>query len=223
MLSAWRGLFTLLPRHHVLLGPVVGIRAPKAARKSCRALSPDQMAQLLQPADEEDALSLRDVAMFELFIPPACACPNCRAEPGCGRFRRRQKCDAEQRATRAASCRGRAAGAGGASQWLPLRNSLAAADRPALFVDQRATPVGARHPATAATAGAEAGKSTSAPSACAAPFVRQPPAAIVRRPARGAGNARPRQHHHHADLHHLDFQYLAKSYDAAHPRAKRKD
>src|SRR3990167_5694289 len=35
----------------------------------------------------------------------------------------------------------------------------------------------------------------------AAPLVRHPRTAIQRRPARGAGNARPRQHLHHAGLH----------------------
>ena len=66
-LSAWRGLFGWLVRHHGLTAnPVAGIRAPKSPQVLPRALSPDQAQALLDPA-AEGALEVRDLAMFELF------------------------------------------------------------------------------------------------------------------------------------------------------------
>src|SRR3989344_2404070 len=53
----------------------------------------------------------------------------------------------------------------------------------------------------AAVAGGETGDGSAGVPAHAAPFVRQPRPGIERRSARGAGNARTRQHLHHADLH----------------------
>ncbi|TVT58354.1 MAG: tyrosine recombinase XerC [Azoarcus sp. PHD] len=66
-LSAWRGLYRWLIRHHGLNhNPVDGIRAPKSPATLPRVLSPDQAKALLDaPADS--LLEIRDLAMFELF------------------------------------------------------------------------------------------------------------------------------------------------------------
>jgi integrase/recombinase XerC len=67
-LSAWRGFYRWLARHRGFgVNPVLGIRAPKAARPLPKALSVESTQQLLEP-DEEISLSMtRDRAMFELL------------------------------------------------------------------------------------------------------------------------------------------------------------
>ena len=67
MLSAWRGFFTYLSRRHGLdNNPCLGLRPPKAPKTLPMALSPEQAARLVEIA-ENDALSVRDHAMLELF------------------------------------------------------------------------------------------------------------------------------------------------------------
>jgi len=68
-LSAWRGLFRWLARHHALaVNPVDGIRPPKSPKSLPKTLSVDQaMALLDADVDAEDDLAVRDHAMFELF------------------------------------------------------------------------------------------------------------------------------------------------------------
>ena len=73
---------------------------------------------------------------------------------------------------------------------------------PALFVSRRGTRLDAEPGALAPEARRRCGRPADArASAHAAPLVRHPPAAVQRRPARGAGAAGPRQHHDHAGLH----------------------
>jgi len=67
MLSAWRGFFNYLARDHRFgHNPCLGIRAPKAAKRLPHALSPDEAGRLMEVAGE-DALALRDKAILELF------------------------------------------------------------------------------------------------------------------------------------------------------------
>ena len=67
MLSAWRGFFGWLVRHRgYAANPCTGVRAPKAAKSLPKALSPDAAARLLD-APGEGELATRDRAMFELF------------------------------------------------------------------------------------------------------------------------------------------------------------
>jgi integrase/recombinase XerC len=68
-LSSWRGFYTFACRR---LGytnnPCTGLRPPKAAKALPDILSPDTCSQLLAGrADGDDALAARDRAMFELF------------------------------------------------------------------------------------------------------------------------------------------------------------
>jgi len=71
-LSAWRSFFRWLDRHYgPVVNPVNGVRAPKSPKALPKALSPDMAARLLdvpatEPADLEPA-NIRDKAMFELF------------------------------------------------------------------------------------------------------------------------------------------------------------
>ncbi|MBM3351305.1 MAG: tyrosine recombinase XerC [Betaproteobacteria bacterium] len=67
-LSAWRGFYTyLVHHHHFSKNPVTGLRAPKAAKSLPQALSVDQAVKLVDMADSDDQLTLRDHAIFELF------------------------------------------------------------------------------------------------------------------------------------------------------------
>lgn len=67
MLSAWRGFYRYLIRHHGYRhNPCNGMRVPKSPKTLPHALSPDETAKLLAFA-QEDPLSARDRAMFELF------------------------------------------------------------------------------------------------------------------------------------------------------------
>jgi integrase/recombinase XerC len=67
MLSAWRGFFNYLMRDHLLNhNPCIGIRAPKSPMRLPQALSPDEAALLLNlPTDTTE--NIRDKAIFELI------------------------------------------------------------------------------------------------------------------------------------------------------------
>jgi integrase/recombinase XerC len=67
VLSAWRGFFRYLARDHGFEhNPCAGIRAPRAAKKLPSTLSPDEAGRLLE-GDPTGPLAQRDKAMFELF------------------------------------------------------------------------------------------------------------------------------------------------------------
>ena len=67
MLSAWRSFYNYLVRENGLAhNPAEGLRPPKSPKHLPDALSPDETAKFLA-IDAEDALSIRDKAMFELF------------------------------------------------------------------------------------------------------------------------------------------------------------
>ncbi len=69
-LSSWRGFFNWLTRFHQLLhNPILGIKAPQAAQRLPKALSLDDATQLLQAEIKEDDvwLETRDKAIIELL------------------------------------------------------------------------------------------------------------------------------------------------------------
>lgn len=68
-LSSWRSMFAwLLHNHKVASNPVVGVRAPKAAKNLPKALSVDDAVHLATSGAAGDtALLLRDHAMIELL------------------------------------------------------------------------------------------------------------------------------------------------------------
>jgi integrase/recombinase XerC len=67
MLSAWRGFYRYLARDHGFgSNPCSGVRAPKSPRYLPHTLSPDEATKLLEFSNDEDAMALRDKAMFEL-------------------------------------------------------------------------------------------------------------------------------------------------------------
>jgi integrase/recombinase XerC len=67
VLSAWRGFFTYLSRDHGHEhNPCLGIRPPKAAKRLPHALSPDEAGRLME-LGSGDALAVRDRAILELL------------------------------------------------------------------------------------------------------------------------------------------------------------
>lgn len=67
MLSAWRGWFQFLIKHHDLAqNPCQAIKPPKIAKSLPHALAPDQANQLLNIKPEDD-VAIRDLAILELF------------------------------------------------------------------------------------------------------------------------------------------------------------
>ena len=67
MLSSWRGLFGFLSQRHGFdHNPCAGMRAPKTPKKLPEALSVEQAARLVE-ITESDPLALRDRAILELF------------------------------------------------------------------------------------------------------------------------------------------------------------
>lgn len=68
VLSAWRSFYRWLGlQDKVRLNPVVGVRAPKRGKRLPKALSVDQAVQLVSGAPEDSVLALRDKAIVELF------------------------------------------------------------------------------------------------------------------------------------------------------------
>ncbi|MGB9150315.1 MAG: tyrosine recombinase XerC [Burkholderiales bacterium] len=67
MLSGWRGFFDFLGRQHMVTqNPVAGVRAPKSPKTLPDALSQDDAARMVN-IPGGDVFTLRDRAMFELF------------------------------------------------------------------------------------------------------------------------------------------------------------
>ncbi|MGD0960751.1 MAG: tyrosine recombinase XerC [Methylomonas sp.] len=66
-LAALRGFFRyLLKKRHIETDPVQGLQAPKSPKKLPKTLDVDQMTGMLE-ASPDSALEIRDLAMFELF------------------------------------------------------------------------------------------------------------------------------------------------------------
>ncbi len=226
VLTAWRGLFRWLVRHRGFPGnPCQGVRAPRAPRALPKALSVEAAQQLLDPAPADDALLLRDHAMFELLYSSGLRrselvsldAQDGRLDLAAGEI----TVTGKGRKTRTIPVGARAREA--LRAWLAARAGIACANERALFVGARGrrispTDVGSRLKAWARRRGV-------------------------------AGRIHPHMLRHSFATHllqssqdlravqemlghasiattqvytHLDFQALAKVYDAAHPRAKKK-
>ena len=223
VLSAWRGFFDWLARHReVAANPCKGIRAPRAARTLPEALSPDDASRLVALDDDSDT-GIRDRALFELAY-------------SCG-LRVSELTGLDVGSVDASSGEARVTGKGSKTRivpvgkpalealarWLPVRERLAAAGERALFVGRtgkRLSPreVQRRIKRRAAAAGIGVDVHPH--------MLRHSFASHV---LQSSGDLRAVQEMlGHASIAstqvytHLDFQHLAKVYDAAHPRARRK-
>ncbi len=223
MLSAWRGFFRYLARDHGYTNnPCVGLRAPKAKKALPEALSPEEAARLMEiPCD--DAWSIRDKAIFELFYSSGLRLSELTGlAPADIHFS-----DATVQVTGKGSKTrivpvGRHA-ISALNKWLAQRDAFIKVDGDnALFVNRN----GARlSPRTIQNRVKSWALKLGLDSDVYPHKLRHSFASHV---LQSSGDLRAVQEMlGHASISttqvytHLDFQYLAKAYDAAHPRAKR--
>ena len=244
-LSAWRGLYRWWGRDaRVALNPVQGLKAPKAPRPLPKALAVDQAVALVsQPsASARPGLAARDRAIAELLYGCGLRVGELVSLDWCAGG------GAGSAAHRAAGAAGsgwidlddatahvlgkgakrRSVPVGGPAlqalrAWLPHRTEQARAGEPALFVSQRGTRLTASQVRSRLAAlGRAAGLATPVHPH----MLRHSFASHL---LQSSGDLRAVQELlGHASIAttqvytRLDYQHLARIYDAAHPRARRK-
>lgn len=225
MLSAWRGFFIYLMRDHGYTdNPCMGLRAPKSVKALPQALSPDEAMHLMEiPADSVPAI--RDKAMVELLYSSGLRlaelvglnAADMNANLGAGEVRVTGKGSK----TRVVPLGSYAIAA--LQAWIAVREQLAKTDEPALFVGLRGQRIS---PRVVQLRMKEWGVKLGITSNVHPHLLRHSFATHV---LQSSGDLRAVQEMlGHASISstqvytHLDFQYLSKIYDAAHPRAKRK-
>jgi integrase/recombinase XerC len=226
VLSAWRGWFRWLVRYRgFAANPVLGIRAPKAGKPLPKALSVEQTEQLLSREDEASPWSLRDRAMFELLYSSGLRLGELIAlDTGDGRLDLSQgevTVTGKGSKTRTVPVGAKARDA--LAAWISTRNSVALPHEKALFVGargKRISPavVGSRLNAWARQRGLGARIHPHMLRHSFATHVLQS-SQDLRAVQEMLGHASISTTQVYT---HLDFQALAKVYDAAHPRAKKR-
>jgi integrase/recombinase XerC len=232
-LAAWRGLYRWWGQQgRVSHNPVDGIRAPKAARPLPKALAVDQAVALMeqQVATEHAWLAARDHAIVELLY-------------GCGlRVGELVSLDVEptaasagwiDRADRSAHVLGKGskrrsvpvgvAAATALDAWLAQRHEVARGDEAALFVGRSGNRLSASQVRARL---AQLARGAALPTHVHPHMLRHSFASHL---LQSSGDLRAVQELlGHANIAttqvytKLDYQHLAKIYDAAHPRAKRR-
>lgn len=221
-LAAVRALLRYLRREgRIEHDPAAGLRLPRADRRLPDGLDPEPLQHLLdQPA--ADALEARDLAMLELLY-------------GSG-LRLAEVCGLGLTDVDLAEGEARVLGKGGKirivpvgaaalaalRRWLGPRAALAPAGENALFVSRRGTPIAPRTVQARLTRLARkhglAGRvhPHMLRHACASHFLQNSGDLRAVQELLGHSNLATTQVYTH-----LDFQHLARVYDAAHPRARR--
>jgi len=222
ILSSWRGLYEwLVRRRDVAANPCAGVRPPRAPKHLPQTLSPDQAVRLVSVEDKTPT-GLRDRALFELAyscglrVSELTGLDVAHVDRESGEVRVTGK----GAKTRIVPVGTHALAAIG--EWLPARDEIAKAGENALFVTgggKRLSPreVQKRIKRWAAAAGLDVDVHPH--------MLRHSFASHV---LQSSGDLRAVQEMlGHASIAstqvytHLDFQHLAKVYDAAHPRARR--
>ena len=222
-LSCWRGLFDWLARNRELdANPCSGVKPPRGPRELPRTLSPDEAVRLVSIEDDSD-MGLRDRALFELAYSSGLRVSELTAidleavELKSGEVRVTGKGsktrivpvgDAALKAIRA---------------WLATRARLAPAHEKALFVGRSGKRVSAREVQRrikrwALAAGIAVDVHPHMLRHSFASHVLQS-SSDLRAVQEMLGHASITSTQVYT---HLDFQHLAKVYDAAHPRARKK-
>jgi integrase/recombinase XerC len=224
VLSAWRGFFNWLAKHRGLeQNPCLAVRAPKSKKALPSVLSPDQANALLE-MEADGLLELRDKAMFELCYSSGLRLAelagldcNMAQDLAAGEV----TVTGKRAKTRTVPVGAKARAA--LAAWLARRGEVAAAGCPALFVSRNGTRLSMRmiqlrlaRWAKKAGLGAHVHPH----------MLRHSFASHV---LQSSGDLRAVQEMlGHSSIGttqvytHLDFMHLAKVYDAAHPRAKKK-
>jgi integrase/recombinase XerC len=222
-LSAWRGFYRFACKRLGYAGnPCTDLRPPKARRALPEALSPDACAQLLD-REPEDALEIRDKAMFELFYSSGL-----RLAELAGLAMAALDLAAGEASVTGKGSKTRIVPVGSKAQqaltaWLDSRQGMARAEEKAVFVSRNGSRLTHRQIALRLDRWA---KKAGLPVHVHPHMLRHSFATHV---LQSSGDLRAVQELlGHANISttqvytHLDFQHLAKVYDTAHPRAKRK-
>ena len=225
-LSAWRGLYRWLARHRgFAANPVQGVRAPKSPRHLPKALSVEQAQQLLESPAAEAPEAVRDRAMFELLYSSGLRLAELVAlDADDGRLDLKQgevTVTGKGAKTRTVPVGGRAREA--LRDWLKTRALLAASQERALFVGAR----GRRIAAGTVQGRLRAWAKRQGLGASVHPhMLRHSFASHVLQSSQDLRAVQEMLGHASISstqvYTHLDFQALAKVYDAAHPRARKK-
>lgn len=222
-LSAWRGFYRYLARDHgYRVNPCLGIRAPKSVKRLPHALSPDEASRLMN-IDGDDALALRDKAIFELFYSSGLRLSELTGLDldDVDHAEATVRVTGKGNKTRVVPVGRHALAA--LDAWRAVRGTLAKDEEKALFLAKRGNRIGSREIQQRLKHWAlKLGLDTSVhPHA-----LRHSFASHV---LQSSGDLRAVQEMlGHASISttqvytQLDFQHLAKVYDAAHPRARRK-
>ena len=228
-LSAWRGLYRWLARHRGFsANPVQGVRAPKSPRHLPKALSVEQAQQLLESAPPQTLATpagARDRAMFELLYSSGLRLAELIAlDADDGRLDLRQAevtVTGKGGKTRTVPVGGRARDA--LRDWLKARALLAAPQEKALFVGARGRRIA---PGTVQTRLRAWAKRQGLGASVHPHMLRHSFASHVLQSSQDLRAVQEMLGHASISTTqvytHLDFQALAKVYDAAHPRAKKK-
>lgn len=221
LLSAWRAFFRWLVRERLSgANPALGVRPPKSGKRLPKVLSPDEAAQLLS-GEVESPADARDLAMLELLYSSG--------------LRRAELVSLDLGDVRSADALVRVTGKGSRTRevpvgrqalfaleaWLQVRPLMAKPGCAALFVGARGDRIGDRMVATRVEQWA---RRRGLGQHLHPHMLRHSFASHV---LQSSGDLRAVQEMlGHASISttqiytHLDFQYLAKAYDAAHPRAR---
>src|ERR1044071_1225477 len=213
------------PEAHALPhNPCVGLRAPKSPKALPKALSPDLMVRLLD-APTEGPAQARDKAMFELLYSSGLRLAELVSlDTADGESLQRQAevtVTGKGAKTRTVPVGGKACTA--IAAWLSERARLARPGETALFVGARGRRMA---PSSVRYALAHWARRLGLPQHVHPHMLRHSFATHL---LQSSGDLRAVQEMlGHSSISttqvytHLDFQHLAKAYDAAHPRAKRK-
>jgi integrase/recombinase XerC len=225
-LSAWRGWFRWLARHRGFrANPVLGIRAPKASRPLPKALSVEATQQLLNAEKDAAPLALRDRAMFELLYSSGLRLAELVAlDIGDGRLDLRQgevTVTGKGAKTRTVPVGAKAREA--LQTWIDARSQLARPTEKALFIGARGKRIS---PAVVGTRLAAWARARGLGERVHPHMLRHSFASHVLQSSQDLRAVQEMLGHASISTTqvytHLDFQALAKVYDAAHPRARKK-
>jgi integrase/recombinase XerC len=222
-LSAWRGYFRWLARHRGLQSnPVLGIRAPKAARPLPKALSVESAQRLLDSQDHKEPLLSQDLAMFELLYSSGLRVGELVAldlgdHPAQGEVTVTGK--GSKTRTVPVGAKARAA----LQAWLSVRSTVAAPEERALFVGARGRRIAPSRVWHRLTTWA---KRRGLAEHVHPHMLRHSFASHMLQSSQDLRAVQELLGHASISTTqvytHLDFQALAKVYDAAHPRARKK-
>ncbi|WP_374436741.1 tyrosine recombinase XerC [Inhella sp.] len=228
-LSAWRGYYRWLAAQRLLdHDPLVGLRAPKAGRPLPKALGVDDAVALAAHQAGDEPLALRDHCLIELLYGAGLRISEVLGldvAPGGAGYLDLQAAEALVlgKGGKVRSVPLGQAAIAAVQAWLAVRAQLAKPDEPALLVGERGRRLSASH---ARVRLAQAAQQAGLPTHVHPHMLRHSYASHL---LQSSGDLRAVQELlGHANIRttqvytRLDWQHLAKTYDAAHPRAKPK-